>query len=352
MLIREKISLPKLRVNKRELLEIKKASGYRDNFTVVDKAGLVGIEMEIENFSREVHSHPFWKTTTDGSLRNNGYEFVSVPLPGAIVEFALWRLFETFREYEQFPEYSKRCSVHIHLNVRTLSVVQLQKLVILYLVFEKLLFNFVGNGRDKNIHCVPLLQSSILSRPSWGIDFEQFFYVARSVWMKYSALNLLPLFSQGTIEFRQMHGTNDMKKIMTWINLIYSLKLYSIRTPLDELIHSIDSLNSTSQYREFVTSVFKKISPALLDNLQYQDVSSLMSDGVTAAKMLINSVRIPYNDAKNPKYLKLLNRNPEVGSRPRSEIDLAQMVQHFATTDTNFTTAVDTNFTTAVDTNF
>lgn len=45
---------------------------------------------------------------------------------------------------------------------------------------------------------------------------------------KYAALNINPMRTLGTVEFRHMGGTTHMKEISDWINVILQLKKSSI----------------------------------------------------------------------------------------------------------------------------
>ena len=74
--------------------------------------------------------------------------------------------------------------------------------------------------------------------------------------MKYTALNLLPIHDRGTIEFRHMAGTKDIEHLMTWINLILSLKKFALRNEPEYIWHRIETLNTTSEYRMFAEEVF------------------------------------------------------------------------------------------------
>lgn len=243
--------LPRLKVFDAELTAFEESNPYNNLFPIVDKNTYVGLEMEIENVECFVHNgSPYWRLTEDGSLRNHGYEFITPPIRAWRVEHALHQLLT-----KQIPpdvEYSDRTSVHVHINVRTLTVPQLEALVLTYLLFEKTLFSWIGHNRYENIFCVPICETNM------GLMLDGL--IQRNnphiTWQKYTALNLLPITEKGTIEFRHLHGTGDIKKIITWINLILSLKKFALRHEPDYIWHRIRTLNTSSEYRMFGEEVF------------------------------------------------------------------------------------------------
>ncbi len=250
--------------------------------SIVDKSSLVGIEVEVENLGSAPAFDGWWHRTEDGSLRNFGREYISEPLRGSQVEYGLRLLFNTLQSYPY--KFTPRCSVHIHINARYMTCEQLSNMMLIYLVFEKALFKYVGQDRDKNIHCVPLLDTELLSRLFQVVNLER----PPGQWMKYTAVNLVTLGSLGTIEFRHMHGTDDVDRLMDWINIILSMKIYAYKTNPEELRAEIFNLNTNSQYRDFAARVFKKYMPLLIDDNDYAGMAALMEEGATMAKVLLS----------------------------------------------------------------
>mgnify|MGYP001580900114 CR=1 FL=1 len=82
-------------------------------------------------------------------------------------------------------------------------------------------------------------------------------------WYKYSCINLIPIHNQGSIEFRHMHGTDDINKLVMWINLLQCLKIYAAENTLDDVLSEIRMLNSNSLYDAFMYKVFKQFVGAL-----------------------------------------------------------------------------------------
>lgn len=185
---------------------------------------LVGIELEVEgeNFPRLKASHPSWDMKSDGSLRN-GVEFViKKPCSGQNAKLALEEIASAFKQAETVPSYSFRTSTHIHLNMSNTELAQTQRTVVLYYLAEQIYLNFCEAPRRNNRFCLSL-------RSAEGVlDHVHHFVkngnVPRLDSAKYSALNLVPLTSFGTLEFRSLEGTDNWAKIHTWIRALLRLR--------------------------------------------------------------------------------------------------------------------------------
>lgn len=298
--------LPRLKVQEELLTNYEEVNPFNNKYQIVDKNTYIGIECEVENAEIRTKTEPYWNVTQDGSLRNQGLEFTTLPIKAYRVEQALYTLFN----YILTPRYvhSERCSTHIHINVRTLTLQQLETLVLTYMIFEKALFNWVKNGREKNIFCVPLYDITLTQKLSNNIQ-----EIYNLQWSKYTALNLKPILTMGTIEFRHLHGTSDIKTIITWINLLLSLKKFVLRNKLEYIKERIYNLNTKSDYFVFCREVFDDLA----DMLYYPELSKDMSYCITNIKsqaMFIQPRMITFNKLKmlfnvNPKNKVFANEN-------------------------------------------
>lgn len=176
----------------------------------------VGLECEIEHIidHGKVNSNVF-NITTDGSLRNNGYEYVSVPLS---VKDAVTGFRGLHAALVKGPEcFTHRTSVHVHANCCNLDATEVRSIVLTYALFEEAFFAMVDKSRRNNIHCVALTETYLPSIYQLSLDSMI------SKWHKYTALNLKPLTEYGTIEFRHMHGTSDLQLMTEWLDIIERL---------------------------------------------------------------------------------------------------------------------------------
>jgi len=223
-----------------------------------DPTLLYGVELEIENTDSDMAIEGM-RAVEDGSLRNNGWEFVTSPMTLDNLNYCLTTFFEGrgFRE----DNYSERTSVHVHTNCLDLTLEQMTSICLLYQVFEGVLFNFIGNNRDKNIFCVPWSETNISYRTVARLEEGSTdpFYT----WQKYTALNLIPVGTQGTIEWRHMAGTHNYKTIILWCQLIGSIYAYARKSQPAEIKEMLVNLNNTSAYARVLDSVFGEFAHIL-----------------------------------------------------------------------------------------
>lgn len=226
----------------------------------INNSRCVGIEVEVENHQlNETPSEYIWQHVGDGSLRNNGEEWVTTPIAAEDAPKALYELLRVCLSDQ--CSFGPRTSTHVHINAQDLNQVQVKNIVQLYCVFEKVLFDFVGKNRAKNIYCVPLYDTNLMrqfNQHSLGNSLES--------WVKYTGLNLLPLREKGTLEFRQMHGSSDPTKLTRWIRIL--LRLYefvlspkmSTKNAFTELM---TSLGPDFDFHALLRDVFKEDSQLL-----------------------------------------------------------------------------------------
>lgn len=254
----------------------------------------VGLELEIEGWQWD-RRHPGFTFTEDGSLRNNGIEAVSLPVrlmhaPGLLRSF-----------FHAFPvtaeNYSDRCSTHVHMNVLDLTFEQLATLCLLYQTIERLLFGFVGQDRDKNIFCVPWSQSGMNYRFVSEMAYDAH-YVCRR-WQKYTALNLQPVTTQGSVEFRHLHGTNDVTLITNWLRILGRMREYAVANRLEKVTEAIKSMNTVSNYGQWLEDVFQQD----VGLLRFDGFEKQLSLGVVDTKFMLIQPEKPKVKPKAEKYI-------------------------------------------------
>lgn len=200
---------------------------------------LFGVECEVEEVKDLKQSlNGLWNMTEDGSLRNGGKEFISIPMN-------LTQQFDAFKSLHASlvlgkEAFSERTSIHVHMNCQGLEEQQVKNILLLYALFEECFFLMTQPSRRANIHCVPLTETHMpmmYNRPLRNI-------VER--WHKYTALNLIPLAGQGTIEFRHMHGHADSKLHNEWLVCLSNLMEVSKRVVIDkDFLSNKDNLRRT-----------------------------------------------------------------------------------------------------------
>jgi len=253
--------------------------------TTIDPNVLLGLEVECENI---LTINPeltlcFWRIDQDGSLRNNGREFKTYPIAA---QYALPALTQLFSGLNADIDFSKRTSVHVHVDVRSLTFKQVAALLLTYTAVENLLFKYCGTNRRNSIFCTPITDTNLLYAL---LSDEKNIFNVNNVWAKYTALNTLPRSTLGTLEFRHFPGSNNIQAIMGWINLILSLRVFVHRYKFEQILPMITSLNSSSAYHDFVEKVFGEYTVFL-------DTSNLLGDMEHGCTLVKNAgIANPFN---------------------------------------------------------
>lgn len=221
-----------------------------DTNALNSKNFICGIEYEIEDI-RNIDSkiNNFFLVKPDDSLRNNGREFITFP------EYfeAQLELFSFLHKNLHLGEkaFTDRTSIHVHVNVRNLSLFEVKQFLLLYVLLEPLFFDFVGPIRKGSIFCLPLNYTFLPSL--YHKNIPQLW----QKWHKYTAFNILPLGQQlGTIEFRHMYGTNSFDKFSIWLSSIKSLYDFIINNNEFNLIEEIENSKSPSVFAKQVVPLF------------------------------------------------------------------------------------------------
>lgn len=265
--------------------------GLVGKILVASPSVYLGLEIEAEKVRNRYHQSYIpgsWNMIQDGSLKDEGSEFVTVPIHFQYIEMELRRLFAAV----PLAHFSPRTSIHVHMNSRDFTNVELKKFLILYLIFERNLYRFSGD-RWLNNFCMPLhgnpqMVISLLKTLDKN-DFDCF------SWCKYYGLNLLPLIGEsgsseriGTVEFRHMIGNKDVEYIMSWCNLILRLKLAAKQLPEKEIYDAL-IFNQTHSH-DFIHRVFLNWGY----NISYpaKEVTELIKESTLGTKVICTQARI------------------------------------------------------------
>lgn len=198
--------------------------------------GDIGIEFEIEGrnllgggYLEDItgsKSKAYWTSKTDGSLRNGGREYVlSTPCYiGELSELVIpfFRKFETGRA---IIKNSNRCSTHIHVNIGGYKINELTSAIALWKVFETSMLAWCGEERQSNHFCLSSKdETSVIDAWTQYLRGGQ---QPNERNLKYSALNVLTIFSFGSLEFRCAAGANEPTMPITWATFCYNLVRYA-----------------------------------------------------------------------------------------------------------------------------
>ena len=225
---------------------------------------LAGIECEIESIHHvNVDLAPYFHTEADGSLRNNGCEFISIPLERETLLDKFKNLHANIVYNDKADAFSPRTSTHVHVNVRSFTEAQLKQLLLFYALFEEFFFSMVDPVRRDNIHCVPLNETMMAQRYRTTA-----FYMIK-YWHKYTAFNMLPVTKQGTVEFRHLQGTDDEELLGRWLKTIENLWLLA----QDESMTK-DTITDVEHHKRWFNTIFADapevlaLAPAMSNKIQ------------------------------------------------------------------------------------
>lgn len=206
----------------------------------------IGIEVEVEGIGDTYAFRKgvpiFWKVDQDGSLRNNGREFISHPLSGKMIDYAISELAEAFAQTK--VTWSVRTSIHVHVNMDSYTFNQLKAFCMIYGLFEDCFFSMASPDRKGNPYCYP----------ATTVDPQSFCTIADHT--KYCALNLAPLRRQTTVEFRHLHGTDDWRHVRRWIQLIVKLHYFCENLKSNTAVEDVAKIIGDKQYLKLFKDVF------------------------------------------------------------------------------------------------
>ena len=236
----------------------------------------------------------YWAYHTDDSLRNYGIEFVSRAVYGK-------DLTQTCTELQTFfdstptikPHVSRRCGLHIHVDIRDMTSEELSCFLAMYALYERMIFAVFGKNRETNSYCVPLYQT-----PSFFHSFKKVILAegeleARKYFQdifkndnRYSAINLSSVMKHGSVEFRHSKSTTDIAYMKNWINVLLSLKSFSRGTSLEDLLEYITRI----EFADLTPLVFKNGLHNVFQNISELDKKRMMLEGKKSAKISLGAM--------------------------------------------------------------
>lgn len=188
--------------------------------------GDIGIEIEVEGENLLTAIPKYWICHKENSLRGESMEYVfSEPYPLAIVRKALEFLDGALKANDSKLKFSNRTSVHVHVNVQDLTMLQAYNFAVLYLIFENILVNYAGPTRVGNLFCLRGVDAeALIKKLIYSVEEKRGFAAFEGDGFRYAALNFCATPKFGSFEFRALRGTMDLDLIELWVNTLYSLR--------------------------------------------------------------------------------------------------------------------------------
>lgn len=202
-----------------DIFEVRKQGREKNNF---------GVEIELENIQRPVRVAG-WKQEHDGSLRDNGREFI---FDGAKTlgesEKLLAALHKSFQDNDIRPKASNLTSTHIHIDVRDLTVEQLLSFIACLMVIEPDLMAASGVDRQNNYFALSTSESDHRLRDLMQVhdadSLRRFIHRQRVLDARYCGINFNSIHNHGTVEMRYLCGQADPRNVMPWLVFYNNLK--------------------------------------------------------------------------------------------------------------------------------
>ena len=189
--------------------------GLGDAYTVQKLAKDKKHKVYSQEYSHRISD--YWKVVPDGSLNSGGGELVSPPLRGLAGLDEMRAILSDLPEYKVGVDSS--CGVHVHHScpLDENSAPAVKRLLGAYGYFESKVIDYLvipARRGDYNSYCLPINQMSGLSRthPTIG-DISR---LAENI-SRYFKVNICPLNTYGTVEFRHHHGCIDPNDVANWV---------------------------------------------------------------------------------------------------------------------------------------
>lgn len=246
--------------------------------------GEIGIEIEIEGDDLP-HESKTWVKTQDGSLRGNSAEYVlRKPLDRKEAFDALDLLEDQYQRYGTVSNGSIRESIHIHINVQDLTLLQFYNFLTMYLVLEEVLITFCGPQREGNLFCLRASDAKYLLKALKDLTVTKAFKNFANDDFRYAAVNIVAVPKYGSLEFRSMRGTTDFQAVKTWIDLLLRVKNYSLE--FDDPTAIIEAF-SEGDYGLFVSQALGPLYALFSDR---KDLNFLAKQGMRNAQTIAYAV--------------------------------------------------------------
>ena len=195
-----------------------------------------GVELEMEGRGFRMSKNPTdWSSADDGSLRGaENIEWVMrKPKKLEQAKADVSALYAALADNNAVITDSMRAGVHVHVNCSDLTIQQFWTFLALYHCLEIPLTDLLGEDRVGNLFCLRLIDAEmqafvIMENLRKGkMVFQEN--------IRYAASNLCALNRYGSLEFRAMQTPTTAEPVLTWLDLLSSLREASLNysTPVD-----------------------------------------------------------------------------------------------------------------------
>ena len=160
-----------------------------------------------------------WQVKPDGSVSCGGYPGCEVVSPVLPADATGWAQVQTVCDALEVAHATanKTCGMHVHVDIRDLSVEQVKNVVRAYGHFQAEIDSVLPASRRNSRWAAPVwnnwTRSTMLARIEQARTVQDLAY---AIGTRYSVMNLQKYVRTGTLEFRQHSGTSEAKKALAW----------------------------------------------------------------------------------------------------------------------------------------
>ncbi len=223
-----------------------------------------GFEVEIEDVTTSGRHIPGINETTDNSLRE-GREYVTDILPDK--EFTSFMYDYLSRTI--VGNYSERCGVHFHMDVTTKSKQQCINFLERYILVERTLFRVHSDIlRSNNNFC------NLLTDSTEELNIIRHYNVNGTEpddYSKYMAINIKPMLSIGTFEFRAIKAGVTPEQFTMMLDIFEQLWDIDAELPYQDQITDQDRSEADALIRLIHTAVESENNSDEFMSLHFQD---------------------------------------------------------------------------------
>lgn len=301
--------------NAYEKVVAKKAGipGFQMNAPLVQNTlpGMLGLELELEarnNLPRDGHletirspeTRAMWQAVQDGSLRGEGREYIfTAPVKVEEVPYMINSLWDVFAATKVKLDNSNRCSTHVHVNMKGKTINQLTSILCLWATFESQIIRWCGEERQTN-HFALSMQDAVSVVKTWERYLRSgSFNGVRD--LKYSALNVLPLWEKGSFEFRCGPAADNAEIPIKWTQFLWAFVNYaSDRYPNPaNIAFDLSERGGSAILREIAQGL--TILPELFEGLSDNEADDMALKGFRVVQPIV--LGFPWD-----QWLELINR--------------------------------------------
>lgn len=249
-----------------EILELPEKKNKSNTFKNNKYRDYCGVEIECINdekddncFIEEEAKKYLFSQGEDGSLSDEGIEFVSVPMNGDLLNRKIASFCDELKKRDYYV--NRKCGLHIHLEYPRDSedYKVIKNALLFYWKFENYFLEMVNAQRRNCEYCSRIRHhfqgdyNGLISVVKSLEDLKRWFYETREYASlteehrhdkRYCWINLHSFFYRGTLEIRLHEGTIDGEEINKWFRLHLEILNYVKKISSDTLIKIGDSKES------------------------------------------------------------------------------------------------------------